>query len=122
LYDLERVEYCVGRKELSTVETATGGNLNIITATPKSAFDANFDVSYGNFNEVTGHAMLNAPVSDTLAVRAGGWWFTAPMAISPTQGYRPVKTTAPLKDTGVGLTGFVDAGGEFQMAAVFRWL
>jgi len=69
LYDLERVEVLRGPQGTLYGRNATGGNLNIITATPKQSFDASFDVSYGNFNDVMTHAMVNVPVSDTLAVR-----------------------------------------------------
>src|SRR5882757_4884479 len=103
LYDLERVEVLRGPQGTLYGRNATGGNLNIITATPKSAFDANFDVSYGNFNEVTGHAMLNAPVSDTLAVRAA-------VVVHRTDGYFSTQGTTrqnygASEDTGVRLTG-----------------
>ena len=70
LYDLERVEVLRGPQGTLYGRNATGGNVNIITADPKASFDANFDVSYGNFNDVMAHAMVNAPVSDSLAVRA----------------------------------------------------
>ena len=70
LHDLERVEVLRGPQGTLYGRNATGGNLNIITASPKPSFDASFDVSYGNFNDVMTHAMVNVPVSDTLAVRA----------------------------------------------------
>ena len=70
LYDLERVEVLRGPQGTLYGRNATGGNVNVITATPKPAFDANFDISYGNYNDVMTHAMVNVPVSDTLAVRA----------------------------------------------------
>ena len=70
LHDLERVEVLRGPQGTLYGRNATGGNLNIITANPKPAFDASFDASFGNFNDVMTHAMVNVPVSDTLAVRA----------------------------------------------------
>jgi iron complex outermembrane receptor protein len=70
LYDLERVEVLRGPQGTLYGRNATGGNLNVITADPKASFDTNFDVSYGNYNDVMAHAMVNVPVSDTLAVRA----------------------------------------------------
>ena len=69
LHDLERVEVLRGPQGTLYGRNATGGNLNIITASPKPSFDASFDVSYGNYNDVMTHAMVNVPVSDTLAVR-----------------------------------------------------
>jgi outer membrane receptor protein involved in Fe transport len=70
LYDLERVEVLRGPQGTLYGRNATGGNVNIITADPKTSFDSSFDMSYGNYNDVTAHAMVNVPVSDTLAVRA----------------------------------------------------
>jgi iron complex outermembrane receptor protein len=70
MYDLERVEVLRGPQGTLYGRNATGGNLNIITAEPKPDFGASADVSYGNYNDVAAHAMVNVPVSDTLAVRA----------------------------------------------------
>ncbi len=61
--------------------SATGGNINIVTADPTNHFDAAVDASYGNFNDIQAHAMVNLPVTDTLAVRVAvmqhrsdGYW------------------------------------------------
>jgi iron complex outermembrane recepter protein len=70
MYDLERIEALRGPQGTLYGRNATGGNLNIITADPKPDFGAAADVSYGNYNDVAAHAMVNVPVSDTLAVRA----------------------------------------------------
>jgi iron complex outermembrane receptor protein len=70
IYDLQRVEVLRGPQGTLYGRNATGGNLNIITADPKSSFDSAADVSYGNYNDVMTHAMVNVPVSDTLAIRA----------------------------------------------------
>lgn len=70
IYDLDRVEVLRGPQGTLYGRNATGGNLNIVTADPKSTFGAEGDVSYGNYNDVMTHAVLNVPVSDSLAVRA----------------------------------------------------
>ena len=70
LHDLERVEVLRGPQGTLYGRNATGGNVNVITASPKSSFDANFDIAYGNYNDVMLHSMVNVPVSDTLAIRA----------------------------------------------------
>jgi len=69
LYDLERIEVLRGPQGTLYGRNATGGNLNIITAEPTNSFHASADASYGNYNDVQVHGMLNVPVSDTLAVR-----------------------------------------------------
>ncbi len=72
LYDLSRVEVLRGPQGTLYGRSATGGNINILTADPVGHFDASADMSYGSYNDVAAHVMVNVPVSDTLAVRAAG--------------------------------------------------
>lgn len=72
LYDLSRVEVLRGPQGTLYGRSATGGNINIVTADPVNYFDASADASYGSYNDVAAHAMVNVPISDTLAVRAAG--------------------------------------------------
>jgi iron complex outermembrane receptor protein len=69
LYDIDRMEVLRGPQGTTYGQNATGGNVNIITPDPKHAFGASADVSYGNYNDVQAHAMVNLPVSGTLAIR-----------------------------------------------------
>jgi iron complex outermembrane receptor protein len=69
LYDLQRIEVLRGPQGTLYGRNSTGGNVNILTASPERVFDASADVSYGNYNDIQEHAMLNVPVTDTLAVR-----------------------------------------------------
>lgn len=113
IYDLERVEVLRGPQGTLYGRNATGGNLNIVTADPKQTFGAYADLSYGNYNDVRADAMLNAPISDTLAVRAA-------MSIHRSDGYFDTENTTPRNygaadDVAVRLTSLwipVDA---------FRW-
>ena len=70
LFDVERIEVLRGPQGTLYGRNSTGGNLNIVTADPKNTFGASADLSYGNYNDVQTHAMVNLPVTDTLAVRA----------------------------------------------------
>jgi iron complex outermembrane receptor protein len=70
LYDLDRVEVLRGPQGTLYGRNATGGNINIATAAPTAVFASAFDVSYGSYNDVLVHGMVNTPVTDTLAVRA----------------------------------------------------
>ncbi|WP_260929471.1 TonB-dependent receptor [Novosphingobium sp. 9] len=72
LYDLARVEVLRGPQGTLYGRSATGGNINILTADPENKFDASADASYGSFNDVATHAMVNVPVTDTLSIRAAG--------------------------------------------------
>lgn len=70
LYDLERIEVLRGPQGTLYGRNSTGGNVNILTATPKQQFGASADLSYGNYNDIRLNAMVNVPVSENLAVRA----------------------------------------------------
>jgi iron complex outermembrane recepter protein len=113
LYDLERLEVLRGPQGTLYGRNATGGNLNIITADPKASFDANFDMSYGNYNDVMAHAMVNVPVSDTLALRAA-------FMEHRNDGYFSTEGTTQRNygaadDTGLRLTGV------WTPAEIFKW-
>jgi iron complex outermembrane recepter protein len=69
LYDLADVEVLRGPQGTLYGRNSTGGNVNINTADPVSSFRAAIDVSYGNYQDVLTHGMVNIPVSDALAVR-----------------------------------------------------
>ncbi len=75
-YDLDRVEVLRGPQSTLYGRGATGGSVNIITAKPDlSAFAAQGEVSYGNYNATDIKAMVNVPViDDQLAVRVSGDW------------------------------------------------
>jgi iron complex outermembrane recepter protein len=70
LYDLQRVEVLRGPQGTLYGRNSTGGNLNIITADPQPTFGGSADIAYGNYADVLTHAMVNVPISDTLAIRA----------------------------------------------------
>jgi iron complex outermembrane receptor protein len=70
LYDLQRVEVLRGPQGTLYGRSATGGNVNVVTADPTHHFDAAADVSFGNYGDIQTHGMVNLPVSESLAVRA----------------------------------------------------
>ena len=74
IYDLDRIEVLRGPQGTLYGRNATGGNLNVVTADPKWAFGGMADLSYGSYNDVLAHAVVNLPVSDTFAVRVGGFF------------------------------------------------
>lgn len=74
-FDLERVEVLRGPQGTLFGRNATAGVINFVTAKPDaSAFKASGEGSYGNFNEIRVQGMVNVPVTDTLAVRAAGFF------------------------------------------------
>ena len=91
MYDLERLEILRGPQGTLYGRNATGGNLNLITASPKSTFGGSADLSYGSYGDVLAHGVVNVPVSDTLALRASAFthrsdgYFTGPQTTA--RGY-----------------------------------
>jgi outer membrane receptor protein involved in Fe transport len=74
-FDLERVEVLRGPQGTLFGRNATAGVVNFVTAKPDaSGFKASGEGSYGNFNEIRVQGMVNLPLTDTLAVRAAGFY------------------------------------------------
>lgn len=72
LYDLNRVEVLRGPQGTLYGRNSTAGNFNVFTNEPKFDLEGSASLSYGRFNEVQAEAMVNVPLSDTLAVRFAG--------------------------------------------------
>ncbi len=72
-YDLQRIEVLKGPQGTLYGRTSTAGALNISTATPDLGKTAgNIIVGVGNYRTRNVEAMLNLPVTDTLALRFAG--------------------------------------------------
>jgi len=69
LFDLDHIEVLRGPQGTLYGRNSTGGNLNIVTADPKPFFEASEDVSYGNYNDIQLHGMVNVPLTSDLAIR-----------------------------------------------------
>jgi iron complex outermembrane receptor protein len=69
-YDIARVEVLNGPQGTLYGKNSTGGTINLITNKPSfGGADANFAWEFGDYYYTRGYAMLNAPVSDELALR-----------------------------------------------------
>jgi iron complex outermembrane receptor protein len=68
-YDLERIEVVKGPQGTLYGRNATAGSINVISAKPKDFFEANTELTLGNYSEVQVRAMINLPVSDSFALR-----------------------------------------------------
>lgn len=72
-YDVERVEVLRGPQGTLYGRNATGGVFNLITAKPVlEEFQANAQLSYGNYDSVKAQGMLNFPIGDRAALRLAG--------------------------------------------------
>jgi len=69
-YDLARVEVVRGPQGTLYGRNATAGAINIITNQPRFTFEGAASVEYGNYNTLVTSGMVNAPVTDKIAVRA----------------------------------------------------
>ena len=69
-YDLERIEVLRGPQGTLYGRNATAGAINLITKKPTSKFAAEANLSLGNFGLKNLEAMINAPVNETIAIRA----------------------------------------------------
>ena len=69
-FDLDRVEVLRGPQGTLYGRNATAGVVNVISNRPQPEFAAAASGEVGNFDTQRAEAMVNMPVSDTLAVRA----------------------------------------------------
>ena len=70
-YDLERVEVLFGPQATMYASTSPGGIVNIITADPKiNEYEVSGALEIGNYDRTRFEGMLNAPISETVALRA----------------------------------------------------
>jgi iron complex outermembrane receptor protein len=71
LFDIDHIEVLRGPQGALYGQSSIGGAITIVTKQPSlSGFDASGDVSAGNYNLFRERAEVNAPLSDTFAVRA----------------------------------------------------
>lgn len=68
-YDISRVEVVRGPQGTLYGRNATAGAINIITNAPKFQYEGAASIEYGNYDTLITSGMVNAPVSDTLAIR-----------------------------------------------------
>ena len=74
-YDLGQIEVLRGPQGTLFGRNATGGVVNIRTATPAlGKWEASGDAEYGNYNDVRIKGMINVPLGDTLAFRGAGFY------------------------------------------------
>lgn len=68
-YDLQRVEILEGPQGTLYGRNATGGAINLIPNRPTHERSARFDVSVGNYGLFQTTAVMNMPITDTVAAR-----------------------------------------------------
>ncbi|RVU02177.1 TonB-dependent receptor [Novosphingobium umbonatum] len=71
-YDLARVEVLRGPQGTLYGRNTTAGVVNVITAEPKPTFGTSIEGGYGAYNARTVTVVVNAPVTNTLALRLAG--------------------------------------------------
>lgn len=72
-YDVERVETLRGPQGTLYGRNATGGVVNVITAKPVfEEFQADLNLTYGNYNTFKAKGMINVPLGEKAAFRLAG--------------------------------------------------
>lgn len=72
LFDMQRVEVLRGPQGTLYGRNATAGVVNLIPALPEDDFGLDAKVEVGNFKTMRASAMINVPITETLAIRAAG--------------------------------------------------
>ena len=87
LYDIERIEVLRGPQGTLYGRNTSGGAVRVMTKRPEEELKAYVDLGYGDYDSYDIKAMLNTPVTDTLAFRVNGF------ALGQDQGYIKDLTT-----------------------------
>jgi iron complex outermembrane receptor protein len=95
-FDLERVEVLRGPQGTLYGKSSTGGAINVITNKPEDTFSASATLEYGDYDARRGSAVLNVPVTDSLALRAAGAFdlrdgYLDPRIDAPPLAYAPAR-------------------------------
>lgn len=70
-YDVERVEVLFGPQSTMYATTSPAGMVNIVTTEPRlEDYEASGTFEYGNYDKMRFEGAMNAPISDTVALRA----------------------------------------------------
>lgn len=69
LYDLDRIEVLRGPQGTLYGRNTSGGAVKVITRKPEDTHKGYFDASYGDYDSYALKAMINSPITDTVAFR-----------------------------------------------------
>lgn len=130
VYDIDRVEVLRGPQGTLYGRNATGGAVNILTASPTSTYEGDVNVDLGNYALRHEDGAVNLPLTDTFAVRIAALredrngYYSNGGDSSHETGYRikarwnitPSLTVTGLIDylhqTGLGVTSTATPGGS----------
>ncbi len=68
-YDMERVEVLKGPQGTLWGKNVVAGSVNFVTAKPVDVAEANAQLTFGEYGQMNGNLMLNAPITEGLAAR-----------------------------------------------------
>ena len=68
-YDMERVEVLKGPQGTLWGKNVVAGSVNFVTAKPVDIAEGNAQLTFGEYGQMNGNLMLNAPITDGLAAR-----------------------------------------------------
>ena len=70
MYDVSRIEVLEGPQGTLYGRNTLAGEVNIVTNDPVDRYESSATLGYGNYDDLTGNAMLNIPLSDSVQMRA----------------------------------------------------
>jgi iron complex outermembrane receptor protein len=73
-FDVQRIEVLRGPQGTLFGRNTTGGAINVIMRNPGKDFGGYAELGYGRFNKKLVRASIDAPLSDTFAVKVSGFW------------------------------------------------
>lgn len=119
VFDIERIEVLRGPQGTLTGSSSLGGTLNIITAQPKmDALELKATVDYSRFDSALHKAVINIPLSDTLAVRTVAYTFDSDGAV---RNVGPGGGTSSKNHYGARLSALWNATERLKIAAAFSY-
>lgn len=105
-YDIERIEVYRGPQGALYGRNAVGGAVNVITHKPVLDYEVSARAGFNNVDSLDTSATVNVPVTDTVAVRFGGYY------AHQTGGYHINEVTGNVIDDSLdwGMRGTIGAG------------
>ncbi len=116
LFDIERVEALRGPQGALFGRNAVGGAINMVSRRPDDEFGYDVSLGYGINERVEAHAIINVPLNDRVAIRAGA------MHYDQDDGFFTDRVTGAPQDVSSFLGGRVSLAADFENGSTLNLL